>query len=81
VHDSIVFSVRPEHLDEAVVLIQKIMTTPVFETTTPFKVDVEVGLTYGTAFPYSADCSVEHVLNESVWIDDDEKRRCKECEA
>jgi hypothetical protein len=42
---------------------------------------VEVGLTYGTAFPYSADCSVEHVLNESVWIDDDEKRRCKECEA
>lgn len=80
VHDSIVFSVRPAHLHEAVSLIKSIMTTPVFETTTPFKVDVEVGLTYGSVYPYSLDCSVEHVLNDSVWIDNDEKRRCKECE-
>jgi DNA polymerase I-like protein with 3'-5' exonuclease and polymerase domains len=80
VHDSIVFSIRPEHLHEAVILIKSIMTTPVFETTTPFKVDVEVGLTYGSVYPYSPDCSVEHILNDSVWIDESEKRRCRECE-
>jgi DNA polymerase I-like protein with 3'-5' exonuclease and polymerase domains len=55
VHDSIVFSIKPEHLHEAVALIKSIMTTPVFETTTPFKVDVEVGLTYGSVDSYDSE--------------------------
>ena len=55
VHDSIVFSVKPEFIHDAVSLITRIMTTPVFETTTPFKVDVEVGLTYGSVESYDPE--------------------------
>jgi DNA polymerase I-like protein with 3'-5' exonuclease and polymerase domains len=80
VHDSIVFSVKPEYLHEAVALIQSIMTTPVFETTTPFKVDVEVGLTYGSVMSYAPNCPAEHVINDLVWVDENEKRRCKGCD-
>jgi DNA polymerase I-like protein with 3'-5' exonuclease and polymerase domains len=53
VHDSIVFSIKPEYLHKAVALIKRVMTTPMFETTTPFKVDVEVGLTYGSVEAYN----------------------------
>lgn len=55
VHDSIVFSIKPEYLHTAVALIKQVMTTPLFETTTPFKVDVEVGLTYGSVEAYNPD--------------------------
>jgi DNA polymerase I-like protein with 3'-5' exonuclease and polymerase domains len=55
VHDSIVFSVKKEYVHEAVPLIKKIMTTPIFETKTPFRVDVQVGHNYGDTTAYDAD--------------------------
>lgn len=53
VHDSIVYSIKKEHVHEAVVLIKQIMTTPIFETNTPFKVDVQIGHNYGDTQNYS----------------------------
>lgn len=55
VHDSIVFSILKEHVHDAVPLIRSIMTTPVFETRTPFKVDVQVGKNYGQTYKYAVD--------------------------
>lgn len=55
VHDSLVFNIRKEFLHEAVELIQKIMTTPPFETETPFAVDVTVGVNYGDQFEYDPE--------------------------
>ena len=55
VHDSIVFSILKEHVHDAVPLIQRIMTTPVFETKTPFRVDVQVGKNYGQTYKYAVD--------------------------
>lgn len=52
VHDSLVFNVRREKVHEAVALIEEIMTTPPFETQTPFAIDVEVGVNYGETEPY-----------------------------
>lgn len=49
VHDSIVLSIKKVFIHEAVELIVRTMTTPIFETTTPFKVDVGVGRNYGEA--------------------------------
>lgn len=57
VHDSIVYNIRKEHLHEAVELIIKEMTTPPFETETPFAVDVEVGVNYGDKEPYDPEKS------------------------
>lgn len=54
VHDSIVFSIKKEFVHEAVPVIRDIMTDPVFETTTPFKVDVQVGHNYGDLIAYDA---------------------------
>lgn len=59
VHDSLVFSLSPEHIHEAVELIRHVMTTPVFPTNTPFKVDVEVGLNYGDTEPYDKEKDYE----------------------
>jgi len=55
VHDSIVFSIKKEHVHEAVPVIREIMTTPIFETETPFKVDVQIGHNYGEMSGYSED--------------------------
>lgn len=52
VHDSLVFNIKKQFLHEAVEMIEKIMTTPPFETETPFAVDIEVGLNYGEKEPY-----------------------------
>jgi DNA polymerase I-like protein with 3'-5' exonuclease and polymerase domains len=60
VHDSIVFSIKPAHLHEAVHLIQEVMTTPDFPTEINFKVDVTVGKDYGdqSAYDPSKDYTV-----------------------
>jgi DNA polymerase I-like protein with 3'-5' exonuclease and polymerase domains len=55
VHDSLVFEIKREHLHESVALIEREMTTPPFETTTPFAVDIEVGLNYGEKEPYDPE--------------------------
>lgn len=55
VHDSIVFSIRKDHVHRAVPWIIKVMTDPPFESKTPFKVDVEVGRNYGETEPYDVD--------------------------
>jgi DNA polymerase I-like protein with 3'-5' exonuclease and polymerase domains len=55
VHDSIVFSLLPGSIHEAVELIQKIMTTPTFPTKTPFKVDVTCGPNYGDQEDYDPE--------------------------
>ncbi len=55
VHDSLVFNIRKDSLHEAVELIVKEMTTPPFETSTPFAVDVEVGYNYGEKEPYNPE--------------------------
>lgn len=55
VHDSIVFSVHPQYIHQAVRLIKRVMTTPPFETTTPFKVDVTVGPNYGDQYDYDPE--------------------------
>lgn len=52
VHDSLVFSIHKDKVHEAVPIIREIMTTPIFETTTPFKVDVQVGPNYGDMDAY-----------------------------
>lgn len=55
VHDSIVYSIKREHVHSAVALIKQIMTTPVFETSVPFKVDVTLGENYGDQESYDPD--------------------------
>lgn len=55
VHDSLVFNILKAHLHDAVELIVKEMCTPPFETTTPFAVDVEVGVNYGEKEPYDPE--------------------------
>jgi DNA polymerase I-like protein with 3'-5' exonuclease and polymerase domains len=55
VHDSIVFSIRKEFIHLAVPLIKEIMTTPIFETNTPFKVDVQIGPNYGEMSAYDEE--------------------------
>lgn len=55
VHDSIVYSIHPTHLHEAVTLIRKIMTTPIFETKTPFSVAITVGPNYGDQYDYDPE--------------------------
>lgn len=66
VHDSIVFSIKPQHLHEAVVLIRKVMTTPSFDTTTPFKVDIGVGRDYGDACAEDATYNPEE--DYTTWV-------------
>jgi DNA polymerase-1 len=46
VHDSIVFEVKKKHLKQALPLIEEVMTHSPFESTVPFRIDVEVGPTY-----------------------------------
>jgi DNA polymerase I-like protein with 3'-5' exonuclease and polymerase domains len=55
VHDSIVFSIHPENIHEAIPFIKKIMTTPMFETDIQFKVDVTVGPNYGDQESYDPE--------------------------
>lgn len=55
VHDSLVFCIKRTHLHDAVALIQQEMTTPPFETTTPFAVDIEVGPSYGEKEKYDPE--------------------------
>lgn len=55
VHDSIVYSIKKAHVHEAVALIQEVMTTPPFETNTPFDVDVEIGPNYGDKEAYDPE--------------------------
>lgn len=55
VHDSLVFNIRKENLHEAVALIQEEMVKPPFETTTPFSVDISVGISYGEQEPYDPE--------------------------
>lgn len=52
VHDSLVFQVERAHIHDAVRLITETMTTPPFETSTPFAVDVEIGTSYGEKEEY-----------------------------
>lgn len=52
VHDALVYIVKQEFVHEAVEYIVREMTTPPFETSTPFKVDVEIGLNYGEKEEY-----------------------------
>ena len=46
VHDSIVFNVKKAHLNEALSLIQAIMTDAPLDTDVPFVVDIEIGPSY-----------------------------------
>lgn len=55
VHDSLVFSIKKEFIHEAINLIKTVMTTPVFETKVPFKVDVTLGENYGDQEAYDPD--------------------------
>ncbi len=55
VHDSLVFNIRKEHIHEAVALVEQIMTTPPFETETPFSVDIAVGYNYGETEKYDPE--------------------------
>lgn len=55
VHDSIVFSIKREFVHDAVPLIRQIMTTPIFETNTPFRIDVQIGKNYGKTTDYDVD--------------------------
>lgn len=55
VHDSLVFSIKREFVHEAIPLIREIMTTPVFDTTVPFKVDVTIGPNYGEQEAYDPE--------------------------
>lgn len=52
VHDSLVFNIKKKYLHEAIELIEREMTTPPFETDTPFAVDVTVGPSYGEQSEY-----------------------------
>jgi len=52
VHDSLVANVRKEFIHEAIAYMCETMTTPPFESDTPFAVDVELGPTYGDLEPY-----------------------------
>lgn len=53
VHDSIEFEVRSERLEEAIELITSIMTTPPFETTAEFTVDIGYGRSWGDLTKWS----------------------------
>lgn len=55
VHDSIVSEVRIDKLHEAVALIERVMTTPPFESVAEFRVKVEVGPTLGDVEAYDPD--------------------------
>lgn len=55
VHDSLVFQIKKSRMHRAVRLIESVMTTPPFETKTPFAVDIEVGRSYGEKEPYSRE--------------------------
>lgn len=55
VHDSLVFSLKKATIHEAISVICEIMTTPPFETDTPFAVDVELGPNYGEKEPYNPE--------------------------
>jgi DNA polymerase-1 len=54
VHDSIVFEIREDKLDEALMVIRDEMTTPPFETFVQFFVEVEIGLNLGEVEPVMA---------------------------
>lgn len=59
VHDSIVFSIKPQFMHEAVALIKEVMTTPDFSTEINFKVDVTVGKNYGDQESYDPNKDYE----------------------
>jgi DNA polymerase I-like protein with 3'-5' exonuclease and polymerase domains len=59
VHDSLVFSIKKEFIHQAVPVIKEIMTTPIFETKTPFKVDVQIGHNYGDMVAYEGHVDYE----------------------
>ncbi len=63
VHDSLVFAIKREYMHEAIALIEKEMTTAPFETSTPFAVDIEIGLNYGDKEPY--DSARDYTLSHS----------------
>lgn len=52
VHDSLVFSIPKDRVHKVVRRITSEMTTPPFETDTPFGVSVEIGLNYGETIEY-----------------------------
>lgn len=59
VHDSIVFNIKKAFIHEAIEMIEREMTTPPFETDTPFAVDIELGVNYGDKEAYDP---------EKVWV-------------
>lgn len=52
IHDSLVFEIRVNRLDEAMPYIVREMCTPPFESTTPFRVDIEYGPILGEVHRY-----------------------------
>ena len=54
VHDSLVFEVPEDRIEEAVSLIVPVMEQPPFETTTPFRVEVEYGPNLGEVVSWRA---------------------------
>lgn len=66
VHDSIVFSIHKSVVHKAVPLIREVMTTPVFETKTPFKVDIQVGENYGDMYKYDPDADYRFIKPQVV---------------
>jgi uracil-DNA glycosylase family 4 len=63
VHDSLVFEIKEEYLDEAMPYIVKEMCTPPFESDTPFRVDIEVGPNLGDVHDYGE----KDVLYDIEW--------------
>jgi DNA polymerase I-like protein with 3'-5' exonuclease and polymerase domains len=57
VHDALVFNIKKQYLHEAVALIEREMVVPPFETSTPFAVDVQVGVNYGDKEAYDPSAS------------------------
>jgi len=55
VHDALVMEIRKDKIHEAVELIERVMTTPSFETVAQFRVKVEVGPTLGDVEKYDPE--------------------------
>ena len=47
VHDSVIFELREDRLDESLPIIKEVMETPPFETKAEFPVDIKVGPNWG----------------------------------
>jgi uracil-DNA glycosylase family 4 len=51
VHDSLVFEIREDRLEEALVIIEREMTSPPFETFVKLEIEIDVGYNLGEVVP------------------------------